>query len=141
MAAMNRKQRRAAGGNKPGPRQLETRRGEPAVMLVELEGARNVGDDVAAEFQALGLGNPPILAVQNSDGSLSVYAPFAAPGGENLNDCMAIARGGELLAWAHGFDCETSQLVRRDTSTGESSPWVACSRRAAGGSFRFWDIA
>ena len=104
-----------------------------SIVLVELAHHHNSAAGAIAEFSRIGLTNVKLLGVPCC-GSTRFFAVSRAP--SDVTDCTMMELAGRVVAYTHGTDCNTSQLVARDLASGVTSPWENCSRFAAGGAFR-----
>lgn len=132
----NGKGRQARSQRKTSQHKTSRRRVTGAsIVLVELAHHHNSGASAIAEFSRIGLTDVKLFAVPCC-GSNRFFAVSRVPSGVSGTDCTPMEWAGEVVAYTHGTDCNTTQLVERDIFARVMSPWEDCSRFAAGGVFR-----
>ena len=130
------KGRRPRGQRKTTRRKTSQRKvTATSIVLVELVHHHNSGASAIAEFSRIGLTDMKLLGVPCC-GSNRFFAVSRVPSGVTVTDCTIMEWAGEVVAYTHGTDCNTTQLVARDIVARAISPWENCSRFAAGGAFR-----
>jgi hypothetical protein len=131
----NSKVRQAQGQRKTSQRKTSRRKVTGAsIVLVELAHHHNSAAIAIAEFSRIGLTNARLFGVPCC-GSERFFAVSRVPSGVTVNDCTIMEWAGDVVAYTHGTDCNTTRLVTRDLAAGVTSPWENCSRFAAGGAF------